>query len=362
MLVKSRPTRLTLISVTLLLAALACNTPGQADSSALQTQVALSVQQTVNAAAAAPAGAGDSPATSQEPPAATQEPPAGSGAATAEPPQPTSESAELQAPTKTPEPTKPPNSGGCPDAAFVADVTIPDNTHVAPGAQFIKTWRFTNDGTCVLSGLLIPETSTAIGGPGIVFLPDNIQPGQEFEVSVRMIAPTSAGTYKEVWVFNDCLFCDKPTAFGPTPYVQIVVDPALADAGKGRIMGGIRYPAEGHPAMTIYAQKVNDPTVWAGVEVPGEGGGGYSLEVPPGKYYVYAYDRYPGGNPNPGAFGGYVAPIDFSGGTTTVTFLEVQVNAGDFRTGIDLDFFVSDPNTTIFVPADQFITFSDHLH
>jgi hypothetical protein len=253
----------------------------------------------------------------------------------------------------------PPNSGGCPDAAFVADVSIPDNTHIAPGAQFVKTWRFTNDGTCPLNGhILIPETTTQISSPGIVFLPDNIQPGQEFEISVRMIAPTSPGTYKEVWVFNDCLFCPGPVAFGPTPYVQIVVDPALADASRGRIMGGIHYPSEGHPEMAIYAQKTNDASVWAGVEIPDEGGGGYSLEVPPGRYYVYVFDRFGGGNP-PALVGGHVDMPQSN--PPTITFLEVQVNAGGFVTGIDLDFFFSPPGSANFVPAKALVAFLDYL-
>ena len=33
-------------------------------------------------------------------------------------------------------------------AAFLGDVTIPDNTITAPGGAFIKTWRLRNDGNC----------------------------------------------------------------------------------------------------------------------------------------------------------------------------------------------------------------------
>src|SRR5512141_335890 len=34
-------------------------------------------------------------------------------------------------------------------AAFAGDMTIPDNSVIAPGAAFVKTWRLRNDGTCV---------------------------------------------------------------------------------------------------------------------------------------------------------------------------------------------------------------------
>jgi hypothetical protein len=52
-----------------------------------------------------------------------------------------------QIPTSTPE--------GCTDiAAFVADVTIPDNTVMAPNQPFTKTWRLRNDGTCTWTNQL----------------------------------------------------------------------------------------------------------------------------------------------------------------------------------------------------------------
>src|SRR5512136_442115 len=36
----------------------------------------------------------------------------------------------------------------CDNSAFVADVTIPDHTILAPGQVFEKTWTFKNTGTC----------------------------------------------------------------------------------------------------------------------------------------------------------------------------------------------------------------------
>ena len=33
-------------------------------------------------------------------------------------------------------------------AAFLGDVSIPDNTITAPGGAFVKTWRLRNDGSC----------------------------------------------------------------------------------------------------------------------------------------------------------------------------------------------------------------------
>ena len=51
----------------------------------------------------------------------------------------------------------PPVNEACVDKpVFVADVTIPDNTVIAPGTTFTKTWRVRNDGNCTW-------------GPGLTF-------------------------------------------------------------------------------------------------------------------------------------------------------------------------------------------------
>ncbi len=39
-----------------------------------------------------------------------------------------------------------------PGMSFVADVTVPDDTHFSPGQTFDKTWRLQNAGDCEWSG------------------------------------------------------------------------------------------------------------------------------------------------------------------------------------------------------------------
>ena len=43
---------------------------------------------------------------------------------------------------------RPVAADSCDMAQFVADVTIPDGTTLAPGATFAKTWRLKNIGSC----------------------------------------------------------------------------------------------------------------------------------------------------------------------------------------------------------------------
>jgi hypothetical protein len=43
-------------------------------------------------------------------------------------------------------------STGVDKADYVADITIPDGTNLAPGETFVKTWRIVNSGTSTWTG------------------------------------------------------------------------------------------------------------------------------------------------------------------------------------------------------------------
>jgi hypothetical protein len=81
----------------------------------------------------------------------------------------------------------------------VADVTIPDGTAIAPGAQFVKTWKVKNNGTCAFSGTLsFVGKGNQMGGASPVTLP-KIDPGQQIDISVNLTAPAQAGDYQGTW-------------------------------------------------------------------------------------------------------------------------------------------------------------------
>src|SRR5512140_232913 len=89
----------------------------------------------------------------------------------------------------------------CNAASFVADVTIPDGTYISPGAPFIKTWRLKNTGTCSWSPSYAVNyyTGENFGNTSPAYLGRYVSPGQSVDVSVRLIAPTSSGTYRGYW-------------------------------------------------------------------------------------------------------------------------------------------------------------------
>jgi hypothetical protein len=107
------------------------------------------------------------------------------------------------------------------DAEFVSDVTVPDGTHLAPNALFQKTWRVRNTGTCAwdASYRLTFLSGHRMFGPRSAPLGDTVQPGEEVDVSVMLIAPADAGTYQGQWQ----LFAPDGTPFGTRPYVLIMV-------------------------------------------------------------------------------------------------------------------------------------------
>ncbi len=103
----------------------------------------------------------------------------------------------------TPTPTQPP--ANCDRAQFVADVTVPDGTVLAPGAAFTKTWRLKNVGTCpwTSSYALVFDTGAAMGGPASVSMPSVVPPGSSVDISVSLTAPGAAGSYRGYWRFQN---------------------------------------------------------------------------------------------------------------------------------------------------------------
>ena len=107
-------------------------------------------------------------------------------------------------PTATPIGQPPPTvmPSGCDRAAFVADATVPDGTIFSPGAAFTKTWRLRNVGSCqwTTSYQLVYYSGEPMGAPTAVNLPWNVPFNGTVDVSVNMVAPTTAGKYRGFWI------------------------------------------------------------------------------------------------------------------------------------------------------------------
>jgi acetone carboxylase gamma subunit len=85
---------------------------------------------------------------------------------------------------------------GCTDhAAFVADVTIPDNTAIPSGTNFVKTWRLKNVGTCTWT----KQYTVVVHGKSEgtqsdwVSIQEDVPPQQTVDVSIELPAPSAQG-------------------------------------------------------------------------------------------------------------------------------------------------------------------------
>jgi hypothetical protein len=152
----------------------------------------------------------------------------------ATPEAPTDTPVEIGGATNTPEPTTTapeeptvtpaedvPGPEGCTlNSAFVADVSIPDNTRLSPGRSFMKTWRVRNTGTCDWEEgtSLVFASGDRMAGPDSVPV-GAVDAGDTTEITIDLTAPSSPGTYKGNWQLED----PEGTRFGSIIYVQIIV-------------------------------------------------------------------------------------------------------------------------------------------
>jgi uncharacterized protein YkwD len=105
----------------------------------------------------------------------------------------------------TPETPRPTNEPNCTNsAAFVTDVTIPDNTPIVAGTPFTKTWRVSNNGTCIWGPdyTLTYYSDERMAAPASVVLPLTY-PGQNADISVDLVAPNAPGTRRANFVIKN---------------------------------------------------------------------------------------------------------------------------------------------------------------
>ena len=151
-------------------------------------------------------------------------------------------------------PTQPAPAACINSMTFVADVTIPDGTQVAPGEYFTKTWRVYNNGTCAWTPdySFVYVTGDQMSGNNI-YVPGTVAMGQTADLSVDFIAPSGNGSYKGYWqmraptglnfgetVWVNVNVSDGPQPVYPTPtpddgqhYIPISINSFYADSYQG---------------------------------------------------------------------------------------------------------------------------------
>ncbi len=121
----------------------------------------------------------------------------------------------------------PVNFPGCTDqAAFVEDVTIPDDTIFAPGEVFTKTWRIRNTGSCHWGAdysLVFVAGDRMEGEPTPLPV---VLAGDQANLSVQLTAPLIEGEYRGDWQLQDPAgqVFGAVGELGLTYFVKIVVE------------------------------------------------------------------------------------------------------------------------------------------
>jgi hypothetical protein len=157
-------------------------------------------------------------------------------------------------PTFTPTPTQTPVPLPCDAAQFVTDVTIGDDSSITTNAEFTKTWRLRNAGTCTwTSGYqVVFDHGDRMSAPDAVMVTSGtVPPGSTVDVSVVLKAPGTAGTYQGYFKLRNpsgVLFgigADANTAFWVkikaegflflmiTPMILMPITPIISSSGTG---------------------------------------------------------------------------------------------------------------------------------
>ena len=85
------------------------------------------------------------------------------------------------------------------------DITIPDDTKLAPNTSFSKTWRLKNVGTCTWSRLytLTFFSGNSLNAQYTHYLLQPVEPGDTVDLTVDMVAPEKIGLYQSNWMLGD---------------------------------------------------------------------------------------------------------------------------------------------------------------
>ncbi len=107
------------------------------------------------------------------------------------------------------------------------DVTIPDGTVMVPGESFSKTWRLENVGSCTWTRFytLVFFSGNSLNAHQTHYLPAEVDPGENIDLTVDMEAPMEEGEYQSNWMLRDAdgeLFGIGPNGDAPF-WARIIV-------------------------------------------------------------------------------------------------------------------------------------------
>lgn len=93
----------------------------------------------------------------------------------------------------------------CNQISFVRDINIADGTVITAGADFTKTWRLQNSGSCTWDRdySLVFVDGDRMSGDRRSSLDAIVDPGETVDVSIELTAPDTRGRYRGYWMLED---------------------------------------------------------------------------------------------------------------------------------------------------------------
>ena len=159
-----------------------------------------------------------------------------------------------------PNPVEPPQ----PNIAFVADVTIPDDTRIAGGTNFTKTWRVRNTGNVAWTNSfkLVHVKGEAMTSNRERVLP-SVEPNHEVEISIEFTAPTKSGVYFSDWQLRD----EQGNLFGDVLFTRIIAEQAPTAVSNSAFVADVTIPddtvmAPGQQFVKTWRVKNTGNTTW----------------------------------------------------------------------------------------------------
>ncbi len=140
--------------------------------------------------------------------------------------------------------------------AFVADVTVPDGTLLAPGQTFNKIWRIRNSGSCTWGTgyQLVFFAGEAMTATTVVAVP-NAAPGATVDLVVALTASTVLGGHAGQWRLKSA----SGTVFGDSLSVSINVQSPAAPTATTAPPTTVPPPASGS-CISGFVWRMASPT------------------------------------------------------------------------------------------------------
>lgn len=152
-----------------------------------------------------------------------------------EPPEPVEPDPPEPVEPDPPEPVEPPRA----NIAYMADITIPDDTRMTGGTTFTKTWRVRNNGNVAWTSAykLVHVKGESMTQTIEQAIPV-IQPGQEAEISIEMTVPTSPGVYFSDWQLRDL----QGNFVGDVLFTRIIAEQPAVQTSNSAYVADVTIP------------------------------------------------------------------------------------------------------------------------